>query len=128
MPGKVRSGFPAGMAEKERVREFRNSEKSGNALAYPQACSPKPKAEAGGNPLRCVIFAIRPVEQVRERSSGKRDQPAVAAAPRPCLLKAFAVTRPSSAPASESRAAKAIEAISPPAAATHQGSQRSVTS
>jgi len=56
---------------------------------------------------------------------GSRDQPAVAAAPRQRPLYAFAVASPSSAPISDSRAAKAIEAISSSMAAAHQGVQKS---
>jgi len=50
--------------------------------------------------------------------------PAAAAAANPPCLKVLTVTTPSSAPAFESRAAKAIEAIRPSTTAAHHGGQK----
>lgn len=128
IPRKVRRGFPAGIAEKQRVREFRDSEKSGNALAYPQACSSKPKAEAGGNPLRCVIFAIRAVEQgagAQLRQAGPAGGSGCPEALPPEGLRRYQTEFGSSI---RKPRCKGDRGDLVAAAAAHQGSQRSVTS
>jgi hypothetical protein len=114
----------SGSGHQEACRPARGQSRSPSTTGHQSLQVGRLLCRAKGCPPHPSLAASKPCPQYPRF---QLDQPAVAAAARPRPLKALTITTPSSAPTSERRAAKAIEAISPSTTAAHHGGQKSAT-